>query len=609
MAKYFCNPLNTSYAYQFNQSGDKCSLNRESADPSMVLFQGKYYLFPSMNRGFFVSEDLAAWRFCPYGSELPAYDYAPDVRVAGEWLYFSASRRGTVCDFYRTKDPESGVFERIPGTFDFWDPNLFVDDDGRMYFYWGCSNMTPVYGVELNPADLHRIGEPRVMFSNRKTEFGYERLGEDHHYSPGNSSVLDMIKNRMAKQLGCAPEEIRDTEFILQHTPEQYREQLKAALGDNPYIEGAWMTKHQGKYYLQYACPGAQYNTYNDGVYVGETPLGPFEPAKNNPFSYSPGGFFPGAGHGSTMEDREGAWWHTSTMRISVNHTFERRVGIWPAGFDRDGELFCNQRYGDWPRSVEQSRTNPWAEPEWMLLSWGKQVTASSEEKPAGNAVDENVQTWWKAKSADREQWLKLDLGKLCRVNAVQINFADDLGLVELPEGAVFTGEPGRGRYIEERCFKTRWLLEGSADGEEWFVLEDKRNAETDLPHDLLVWEEGRMLRFLRLSVTELPYGQPACVSGLRVFGLAQGEKPGQPRNVKAERTGDLEMKVSWEGDGTGYEVLWGHAEDKLYHSCRVFCRCEQEIRALVKGTEYFVRVDAFNECGITRGTVVRQTT
>ena len=58
-----------------------------------------------------------------------------------------------------------------------------------------------------------------------------------------------------------------------------------------------------------------------------------------------------------------------------------------------------------------------------------------------------------------------------------------------------------------------------------------------------------------------------ACVSGLRVFGLAQGEKPKLPRKVKAERTGDLEMKVSWEGDGTGYEVLWGHAEDKLYHS------------------------------------------
>lgn len=29
-----------------------------------------------------------------------------------------------------------------------------------------------------------------------------------------------------------------------------------------PYIEGAFMTKHEGKYYLQYACPSTQYNTY-----------------------------------------------------------------------------------------------------------------------------------------------------------------------------------------------------------------------------------------------------------------------------------------------------------------------------------------------------------
>ena len=54
----------------------------------------------------------------------------------------------------------------------------------------------------------------------------------------------------------------------------------------------------------------------------------------NNPYSYKPGGFLPGAGHGSTMQDRDGCWWHTATMRISVNHVFERRVGLWPAGVD-----------------------------------------------------------------------------------------------------------------------------------------------------------------------------------------------------------------------------------------------------------------------------------
>ena len=76
--------------------------------------------------------------------------------------------------------------------------------------------------------------------------------------------------------------------------------------------------------------------------------LGPFKPAGNNPYSYKPGGFITGAGHGSTLEDKEGRFWHTSTMRISKNHVFERRLGLWKAGIDADGELFCDQRYGDW---------------------------------------------------------------------------------------------------------------------------------------------------------------------------------------------------------------------------------------------------------------------
>lgn len=125
-----------------------------------------------------------------------------------------------------------------------------------------------------------------------------------------------------------------------------------------------------GKYYLQYACPGAQYNVYADGVYIGDSPLGPFTLAKNNPFSYKPGGFLPGAGHGSTMEDTAGNLWHTSTMRISVNQQFERRVGLWQAGRDADGELFCNQRYGDWPMEVTGEKQDP-GRTKWYLLSYG----------------------------------------------------------------------------------------------------------------------------------------------------------------------------------------------------------------------------------------------
>ena len=104
--------------------------------------------------------------------------------------------------------------------------------------------------------------------------------------------------------------------------------------------------------------PGTEYNVYGDGV-CGVIPRQPFHLAKNNPLFYKPGGFLRGAGHGSTMEDRYGNWWHTATMQISKNHDMERRVGIWRAGFDEDGVLFCNQQFGDWPMAVEQEKEDP----------------------------------------------------------------------------------------------------------------------------------------------------------------------------------------------------------------------------------------------------------
>ena len=365
------------------------------------------------------------------------------------------------------------------------------------------------------------------------------------------------------------------------------------------------MDKHCGKYYLQYACSGTQYNTYSDGVYVGERPLGPFMLAGNNPFSYKPGGFLPGAGHGSTMQDDQGNWWHTATMRVSVNHDFERRVGLWPAGFDKDGELYCNQRYGDWPLSVSGLKQDPWRNPAWMLLSAGKTATASSwtEGHEPEKAVEENVRTWWQAASSERAEWLCVDLGKTFDVHAVQVNFAD--GPINIPCPGKITGG-SQARYIEERDLRTQWKLEGSTDGENWFVIEDKTDAQTDLPHDLIVREEGFQARFLRLSGIAVPYAQNPCVSGLRVFGLGDGALPVAPA-FTANRTGDLDMVVNIQPqpDTVGYNILFGSTPDTLYHSYMVFASGEKRIGALIKGRTYCVRVDAFNENGITEGRCV----
>ncbi len=595
--KYFCNPLNVSYRYQFNadpRRHGQLQICREAADPSMILFQGRYYIFASMTLGVWVSDDLAHWENHRLPDTLPLYDYAPDVRVLGDWVYFCASNRDHNCDRYRTKDIFNGPYEKIEGSFPYWDPNLFVDDDGRVYFYWGCSNVTPIYGVELDPKTMEPKTEPKTLLEGHPFEIGYERFGENNSLLPASEEEIDAKVKAFHKMQGVDESSI----------PAELMPLIRGMFSNRPYIEGAWMDKHCGKYYLQYAAPGTQYNCYADGVYVGESPLGPFRLAENSPYSYKPGGFLPGAGHGSTMQDEQGNWWHAATMRISVNHDFERRVGLFPAGFDADGELFCNQRYGDWPMSVSGFRQEPWRGPAWMLLSAGKAASASSHtpgHEPE-KASEENVQTWWQAASAERDEWLCLDLGKVFTVNAVQVNFADDKLDIPCP-GEIRPGS--QARYIDEADRVTQWKLEGSLDGESWFVIEDKSGAQTDLSHDLIVREEGFAARYVRLSDMAVPFGQSPCISGLRVFGRGKGEAPAVPC-YSAQRVNDLDLIVDIEAQENtlGYNVLFGNSPEKLYHSCMSFTPGKLRIGALVKGRAYYVRVDAFNENGITEGEV-----
>ncbi|MBT2291525.1 family 43 glycosylhydrolase [Paenibacillus albidus] len=585
---YTCNPLNIEYKYQFNNSEGAMAVYREAADPSIVLFKGKHYLFPSMTAGFLVTDNLIDWTYHPLKG-LPVYDYAPDVRVIGDYIYFSASHRTKNCSFYRTKDPINGEFEEIEGTFPFWDPNLFEDEDGRVYFYWGCSNQTPIYGVELNRIDMKPIGDEVALIYGNIDEHGFERNFEDH-ISKSSEELEDIVQGFVARNPSIS---------------EEYLQTLRSYINNDPFLEGAWMNKHNGKYYLQYAAPGTEYNIYSDGVYISDNPLGPFTLARNNPFSYKPGGFLPGAGHGSTVEDCHDNLWHAATMRISVNHIFERRLGLWPAGYDQDGELFCNQRYGDWPFQIEQAHMDPWKNPEWMLLSYDKPAKASSyeEDKEAAKATDENVQTWWRAASNASGEWLEIDLKHECDVHALQINFADDQLCLELPHDAALQ----EGRFIDERQHFTRWLLEGSLDGEKYFVIEDKSQANSDLSHDLIVKEDGIKARYIKCTIKELPYSQNACISGLRVFGFGGGSLPRPTSGIQTNLISELDLLITWEADNAvGHNVIWGFAPDKLYHSYMTFGCNQVTLSALIKGQPLYVRVDAFNEKGITEGEVLR---
>lgn len=598
---YYCNPTNLEYHYQLFKKKDVknalCEAHREAADPSVVYFKGLYYLFPSMSAGFYTSENLDKWEFHEFLGSFPINDYAPDVRAIGEYLYCCASNSEHNCSFYRTRDPFTEPFEEIKGNFQFWDPNLFCDEDGRRYLYWGSSNTEPIYGIELDPETMHAIGEKTALIEAKEDRFGYERLGEDY-LPPKTEEEIEAAIQEVIKQYGGQYGVGEDYE-----PDEAMKKQLYKWFGNSPYLEGPWMTKYQGKYYLQYAVTGTEYNVYADAVYVGDSPLGPFVPAKNNPYSYKPGGFITGAGHGSTFEDRENGFWHVSTMRISKHHSFERRIGIWKAEFDEQGELCCDQRYGDWPVKVE---AKIWEKPDWMLLSYHKPVKASSG-KGTECVTDENVRTWWRAETSGKEEWVELDLEDALEIHAVQINFADDCETMAQPE-MNFVASFDTQRCIDTRKWTTRWILEGSKDGVSYEVLADKSKAETDLAHDFLVWESGREIRYLRLRAMELPYGQKPCVSGIRVFGLGKGEVPKQVEKCEIIWNQDdpmqsLDMTISWEqSDAVGYNILWGYEPEKLYHSYMVYEKAEQKIGALAKESPVYIRIDAFNENGITEG-------
>lgn len=597
----YCNPLDLGYRYQHMRDGKRVAF-REGADPTLILFKNTYYAFVSMSAGFWYSEDLLNWRFHA-NPRLLIYDYAPDVRQIGKYLYFCASRRGVNCPILRTENPLSDDFTEVSAPFDFWDPDLFCDDDGRVYLYWGCGNTDPIFGIEMDPETMLPMGQPQPLIFENVNTLGYERPGENGVAENPESSLVYRSLRAFA-----------DPETGKLNLPENMpmgggftREKLEKmfySIG-KPYIEGAFMTKDNGIYYLQYACPGTQFNTYCDGVYTSTSPLGPFTRQASNPFSSKPGGFITGAGHGSTIKDSFGNLWHASTMRISINHDMERRIGLFPAGIDGDGILFCNQNFADYPMRIPKGKFDPWAmKPEWMLLNYRASVAASStaEGSSPEYAVNEDIRSWWSAGTAAPGQWLCCDLGTEKDIRAIQVNLADEGPGPEYPDSEF--GDDRKVRRIELEPQISEYTIEYSHDAVAWTVLEQ---VSAECSNGYYEYLNGIRARFIRITGGKLPYGQTLRISGLRIFGNGKGEKPVQTK-AKAIRKGDFDCTVSWDkiSDADGYNVRYGIAPDKLYHSWIVYDGDALNISMLTKGQSYWLCVDSFNENGITEGKVIR---
>lgn len=577
-SRIICNPLDLAYRYQDVRTPFAGrSVHREAADPTVVFFRGRYFMFASMTRGFWHSDDLVEWTLQP-SERIPAIDYAPDVREVDGALLFTASRR-TNGRFFRSRDPLADDFEEVAASdIAFWDPDTFQDDDARLYLYWGCSHKDPIQGVELDRQTLQRNGEPVPLIAADPEARGWERTGDDY---------VPVVRRGLMGKV------------------------MDAYIGDAPFIEGAYMNRVGDRYHLQYAGPGTQFNTYADGSFVGDGPLGPFEYDPHSPFSSKPGGFITGAGHGSTFQDRHGNWWHVATMRVAVNADFERRLGLFPAGFDADGVLFCNQNFADFPMQVPDRAFDPWREasPGWMLLSHRAAATASSAADGHGPelATDESVRTWWVAGSDRPGEWLQLDLGAESTVHALQINLADHKLAARAPKRRDLAKATFGKRAVFPDSQPTEVRVELSVDGVEWTVVHDTIGTREDAPHAFIVLPEAHRARFARVTSGAMPFGGAFAVSGLRVFGFAEVSLP-DPVEARGERRDPRTASLRWDAapGAVGYNVRYGISPDKLYHSWLVYERTDLDVGSLNAGHSYWFAVDSFNGAGVTLGAVVR---
>lgn len=567
----YCNPIDMDYSYMVYNSEHNLSY-RSGADPAVVRFRGEYYMFVTRSHGYWHSRDLTSWEFItpqsiwyPQGCNAPAaHNYKDSV------LYVTGDPSGSM-SILCSDDPASGRWRAEAAILhDLQDPDLFIDDDGQAYMYWGSSNVFPIRGKKLDRTDRFLVsGETFEVLNTDGALHGWERFGENH-----SDTII------------------------------------------SAYIEGVWMAKQDGRYYMLYAAPGTEFNVYGDGVYVADSPEGPFTYQPHNPVFYKPGGFMNGAGHGSTVEGPGGQWWHYGTMSLSATVNWERRICAHPTFFDADGTMWSDCSYGDWPHYAPSAEGKQGAFRGWMLLSYRCPAEASSYQ-PGGareaagfdawnkpkvspdflprNVTDENCKTYWLAGTNGPDEWLSVDLGHPCIVNALQINYHDHYS-------DIYTRVPG---------LYHQFVIEGSLDGERWFVMADYSRCKRDLPNAYIELPKAKQARYVRYRNRHVPVPNLA-ISGMRIFGNAQGEQPAEPEAFRAERQSDRRDAVlTWQpqDDALGYNIRWGLALDKLYSSWLVYAdqltldadgRCVFRLPSLNADQDYTFAIEAWNASGIS---------
>ncbi|MDO9156100.1 MAG: xylosidase, partial [Sediminibacterium sp.] len=177
------------------------------------------------------------------------------------------------------------------------------------------------------------------------------------------------------------------------------------------------------------------------------------------------------------------------------------------------------------------------------------------------------------------------DLGSIVKVNAIQINYAD--------QDATFLGKQTN-LYHQYKIF-------ASDDGVKWNLIIDKSSNKIDIPHEYVELEKPILTRFLRMENVHMASGKFA-ISGFRVFGKGNGYKPPPVKQFMVLRT-EKDKRSAWikwspVDDAYGYNIYYGTSPDKLYNCITVHDINEYWFKGMDLKKTYYYTIEAISENG-----------
>lgn len=247
-----------------------------TADPSAHVFNGKIYIYPShdiatgkpnTNGDHFDMQDYRIFSMDKIGGEVKDHGVALDLKGVPWadkqlWAPDAAYKNGKYYLYFPAKDKEgifrigvavskspTGPFKAEPNYIkDSYsiDPAVFQDDDGESYMYFGG-----IWGGQL---------QQWATGSFDKNETRKEVRDANEVALTGKIAKL---KPNMLE----FSEKPKDVVLL-----DSMGKPLLTGDQDRRFFEGAWVFKHQGKYYFTYSTGSTHKIVYA----VGDNPYGPF---------------------------------------------------------------------------------------------------------------------------------------------------------------------------------------------------------------------------------------------------------------------------------------------------------------------------------------------